>query len=82
MAGVASGALLEILFALEKGSAIQKKNYKKSKDYTDAVKGKFEKFLDSITEKFEKAKENINRKFLPSYFRLNINLTKTMIEHK
>ncbi len=58
LAGVAAGALLGVLFAPEKGSATRKNILKKSADFADEVKEKFNEFLDSITEKFEQANED------------------------
>lgn len=57
LAGVATGALLGVLFAPEKGSTSRKNISKKSTDYANAVKEKFNEFVDSITEKFEQATE-------------------------
>lgn len=57
LAGAASGALLGILFAPEKGSVTRKKISKTGEDYADTLKEKFSEFLDSIAEKFEQVKE-------------------------
>lgn len=56
LAGVAAGALLGVLFAPDKGSVTRKKITKKSNDYADALKEKFDEFLDTISEKIEDVK--------------------------
>ena len=59
-AGVAAGALLGVLFAPDKGSVTRKKIVKKSDDYADELKDKFNEFLDGISEKFEEVKEEVS----------------------
>jgi len=59
LAGAATGTLLGILFAPDKGSVTRKKISKKSEDLADGLKGKFNDFLDDITEKFEEVKEEV-----------------------
>jgi len=58
LAGVAAGALLGVLFAPEKGSVTRRNIAKKSEDYVDDLKSKFQDFLESVNERIEKVKEN------------------------
>jgi gas vesicle protein len=59
LAGIVAGGLLGVLYAPDKGLNTRKKISKKSGDYADALKDKFNEFLDSVTEKFEKVKEEV-----------------------
>src|SRR5207253_10542144 len=54
LAGVASGALLGILFAPEKGSKTRKKILSKGQDYADELKEKFDVLVDNVSEKYRR----------------------------
>jgi gas vesicle protein len=60
LAGVAAGAILGILFAPDKGSVTRKKISKKGKDYTNAVKDKFNEFVEGVSGKIEKMNKEVS----------------------
>jgi gas vesicle protein len=57
LAGVAAGALLGVLFAPEKGSVTRRNIAKKSEDYVDDLKMKFQDFLETVSDRIERVKE-------------------------
>jgi len=60
LAGVAVGALAGILFAPAKGSRTRRRILKKSENYVDNLKSKFDEYADTISEKLEQAKEEVS----------------------
>lgn len=57
LAGLATGAVLGILFAPDKGSNTRKKILDKGEGYADDVKEKMNDFLDTISDKYEITKQ-------------------------
>lgn len=53
IAGAATGALLGILFAPDKGSETRKKIAKKSKQYGEDLKEKYNEIVEDISGKFK-----------------------------
>lgn len=53
LAGLATGVLLGILFAPDKGSETRKQIMNKGEDYADALKEKFNDLVDAIASKFD-----------------------------
>jgi len=57
LAGLATGAILGILFAPEKGTDTRKKIANKGKDSLDDLKQKYTDVLDTISSKFDTVKK-------------------------
>lgn len=53
LAGIATGALIGMLFAPDKGSESRSKIVKKGEDYLDSIEEKFSALFDSISGKFD-----------------------------
>jgi len=58
MAGAATGAILGLLFAPDKGTETRKKISKKGSDITDAIKNGFSSMTDAITNKVDNIKSD------------------------
>jgi len=58
-AGLATGALLGVLFAPDKGVTTRKKICREGENLTDDLKEKVDEFIESITKKFEKVKKDV-----------------------
>ena len=56
LAGLATGTILGILFAPEKGTDTRKKIANKSKDSLEDLKAKYNDVIDSLTSKLEAVK--------------------------
>ena len=61
LAGVATGALVGILFAPAKGSRTRRRILKKGEIYADGLKEKFNGLCDDMSEKFEQVKDEVSQ---------------------
>lgn len=59
LAGIASGAILGILFAPAKGSKTRNKITSKGEDYAKSLTAKYNEMLESISHKYGTTKEEI-----------------------
>ncbi|UFH34613.1 YtxH domain-containing protein [Flavobacterium acetivorans] len=55
--GLAAGALMGILFAPAKGTKTRKKIKRKSNEYADEIKEKFDSTIDTISNKYDTLKQ-------------------------
>ncbi len=60
LAGAAAGALVGILFAPEAGDKTRKKIAKKSEDYVDGIKEKFNGLINDLTRKMDGVQAKAN----------------------
>jgi gas vesicle protein len=58
LAGIATGALLGILFAPDSGKNTRDKIVQKGEGYADDVKDKFDSLLDGMKARFESLKQD------------------------
>ena len=74
LTGVATGALLGILFAPGKGSVTRHNMTSKSVDYAEGLIEKFNEFLDFLSEIFDDVKEKVEKvKSKPDVMKKNEN---------
>lgn len=63
IAGLATGAILGILFAPEKGTDTRKKIAKKSRESIDDIKSKYEDVIASLSNKLDSVKKDASHLF-------------------
>lgn len=59
--GVATGAMLGILFAPKKGSETREKIHKLAGEFGNLAKEKFNELLDGVIEKLEGSKDEVSK---------------------
>ena len=63
IAGLATGAILGILFAPEKGKDTRKKIAKKSKESVEDIKAKYEDMISALSSKLSSVKKDASQLF-------------------
>src|ERR687885_693002 len=58
LAGAATGAILGVLFAPDKGEETRRRISEGSRDVTDNLKAKFGEFVDGLAERYDSVKES------------------------
>jgi gas vesicle protein len=58
LAGIATGAVIGILFAPDAGSKTRKKIYDKGEGYADALMDKFDELMNTVTNKYEDVRDD------------------------
>jgi len=59
LAAAATGAILGILFAPAKGSALRRKIHSMGEKEVDVLKDKYSEFADTVSQKYDKVKTNV-----------------------
>jgi gas vesicle protein len=59
LAGFAAGAVLGMLFAPKKGSAMRKNLIRKGEFMAGTAKDKFDEFLNTVSDKFDEVKKEV-----------------------
>jgi gas vesicle protein len=63
IAGLATGAILGILFAPEKGKDTRKKLTKRNRESMDDLKSKYDHLINALSDKYENAKHDASHLF-------------------
>ena len=79
MAGAATGAIIGILVAPDKGSSTRKKIASKTGDLTDSVKESFGEFIDGLKDTYNGAKQEAED--LGDKLKTKLNMTKQEVKN-
>lgn len=57
VAGAAAGAIVGMLFAPAKGSVTRRRMARRSTEYAEEAKGKFNEYIDALAEEYDTVRE-------------------------